>query len=64
MAPFEIDGSSELFVQGFTSDPTFTVGQVATGTKYSYHVVAKFKGTSGSGTRVELRPCNFSALKQ
>jgi TIR domain len=49
---------------GFSSDPTFTVGQVATGTKYSYHVVAKFEGTSGSGTRVELRPCNFSALKQ
>jgi hypothetical protein len=60
----QLDGSSELFIQGFTSDPAFTVGQVATGTKYSYHVVAKFEGTSGTGARLELRPCSFSALKQ
>jgi hypothetical protein len=40
------------------------VGNVATGSKYSYHVLARFEGTSGTGTRVELRPCSFTAAKQ
>jgi hypothetical protein len=60
----QLDGSSELFVQGIISDPAFTVGNVATGSKYSYHVLARFEGTSGTGTRVELRPCSFTAAKQ
>jgi hypothetical protein len=64
MAPFNSTEAASFFIQGFTSDPAFTVGQVATGTKYSYHVVAKSEGTSGTGARVELRPCSFSALKQ
>jgi hypothetical protein len=60
----QLDGSSELFVQGIISDTAFAVGGVPAGTKYSYHVLAKFEGTSGTGTRVELRPCSFTALKQ
>jgi hypothetical protein len=60
----QLDGSAELFVQGIISDPAFTVGNVAAGSRYSYHVLARFEGTNGSGTRVELRPCTFTALKQ
>jgi hypothetical protein len=60
----QLDGSSQLFVQGIISDGSFTVGHVPSGTKYNYHVLAKFAGTSGSGNRVELRPCSFTAVKQ
>lgn len=60
----QLDGSSEIFVQGIISDSVFAVGNVSAGSKYSYHVLAKFEGMSGTGARVELRPCSFTALKQ
>jgi hypothetical protein len=60
----QLDGSSELLVQGIISDSVFAVGNASAGSKYSYHVLAKFEGTSGTGTRVELRPCSFTAFKQ
>jgi hypothetical protein len=59
----QVDGSTELLVQGIISDPGFTVGNFPTGSRYSYHVIARFEGANGSGNRVELRPCTFTALK-
>jgi hypothetical protein len=40
------------------------VGNVSDGTEISYHVPAHFEGKTASGTRVELRPCDFTALEQ
>jgi hypothetical protein len=60
----QLDGSAELFVQGILADSAYAVGGAAKGSKYSYHIMARFEGTGGSGTRVELRPCTLTASKQ
>ena len=60
----QLDGSTELFVQGVTSVPAYTVGNLPTGSNYSYHLVARFEDASAKGTRQELRPCNFTAVKR
>jgi len=58
------DGKSTLIVHGLTADPRYTVGQVKSGTPYSYTVNAQFSGSSGSGKRVELRPCTLTFVKR
>jgi hypothetical protein len=58
-----LDGSAELLVQGVTTGPAFTVGNVPTGSNYSYHIVARFEDASAKGARQELRPCSFTATK-
>jgi hypothetical protein len=60
----QLDGSVELLAQGLTGNPRNTFGNVASGSPFSYHIQAKFEASSGSGTRVEQRPCNFTALKR
>jgi hypothetical protein len=60
----QLDGSAELFVQGILSDAAYGVGGAAKGSRYSYHIMARFEGTGGTGTRVELRPCTLTASKQ
>jgi hypothetical protein len=37
---------------------------VKSGTPYSYTVNAQFSGSSGSGKRVELRPCTLTFVKR
>lgn len=34
------------------------------GTKYGYNIDAHFEGTTGTGTRVEGRPCTLKFAKQ
>ena len=58
------DGKSTLVVHGLTADPRYTVGQVKSGTPYSYTVNAQFSGSAGSGRRVELRPCTVTFVKR
>jgi hypothetical protein len=60
----QLDGSAELYAHGLTSAAAFTVGNVPSGTPVGYHILARFDGASGSGSRVELRPCKFTALKR
>jgi hypothetical protein len=60
----QLDGSTELYVQGLTGDPRVTFGHLPPGSHFAYHIQAKFDGSSGTGSRVELRPCNFTALKR
>ena len=60
----QLDGSTELLAQGVTSVPAFTVGNLPTGSNYSYHIVARFEDISAKGTRQELRPCDFTAVKR
>jgi hypothetical protein len=59
----QLDGSAELLVQGVTNVPAYTVGNIPTGSNYSYHIVARFEDASAKGTRQELRPCTFTAVK-
>jgi hypothetical protein len=60
----QLDGSVELYAHGLTSAAAFTVGNVPSGTPVGYHILARFDGSSGTGSRVELRPCKFTALKR
>lgn len=63
-AAIQLDGSAELFAQGLTNDGIYSVGGVPPGSPYSYRILAKFEGASGTGSRVELRLCTFTALNR
>jgi hypothetical protein len=54
------DGSADLYVDGLVGAAPYAVGQRPAGSKYGYHVTSKFTGQSGSGTRVEGRPCTVT----
>jgi hypothetical protein len=54
------DGTARLYVDGLVGAAPFAVGQRPAGTAYGYHVDAKFSGNSGTGQRVEGRPCTLS----
>jgi hypothetical protein len=62
--PIDEDGKTILLVHGLTNDPKYTYGQVKAGSPYTYTVNAQFNAASGSGKRVELRPCTVSFLKR
>jgi hypothetical protein len=54
------DGTAALYVNGLVGAAAFAVGQRPAGTSYGYHVEARFAGDTGSGHRVEGRPCTLS----
>jgi class 3 adenylate cyclase len=58
------DGAVSLFTHGLTGDPATTVGNVPRGSKYTYHILARFEGSGATGKRVEHRPCDFTAFRQ
>jgi hypothetical protein len=49
---------------GLTGDPKFAVGRPQKGSPYAYHVAAHFDGASGTGKRLEVRPCDLRFVKQ
>jgi hypothetical protein len=54
------DGAADLYANGLVGAAAFAVGQRPAGTSYGYHIDAKFSGDSGSGHRVEGRPCTVT----
>ena len=59
------DGSGKLYATGRTGSKEYVPGRdTPRGTEYSYSIEAHFKGTTGTGTRVEGRPCSFQFEKQ
>jgi class 3 adenylate cyclase len=58
------DGRATLDARGITDDPKFSVKGVAKGTSFGYHVAARFEGSSGTGKRLEQRPCDLLFAKQ
>jgi hypothetical protein len=57
------DGSASLYVDGIVGAAPYAVGERPAGTQYGYHVDAKFDGASGTGHRVEGRPCTVTFAK-
>ena len=51
------DGSANLYVDGLVGAKDYAVGRRPAGMRYGYHVDARFTGDSGTGKRVEGRPC-------
>jgi hypothetical protein len=58
------DGSGSLYVKGRVGAAAFAVGQRPAGTEYGYHIEAKLTNTSGTGHRVEGRPCTVVLNKR
>lgn len=58
------DGKAMLYADGLVGGAQFAVGHQAKGTQYNYHIDATISGQSGSGHRVEGRPCTFEFTKQ
>src|SRR5580700_3656198 len=59
------DGTGKLYATGRTGSKEYVPGRdTPRGTEYSYSIEAHFKGTSGTGTRVEGRPCSLQFEKQ
>jgi hypothetical protein len=61
----DADGKGKLYATGRTGSKEYVPGRdTPRGTEYSYNIDTHFKGTSGTGTRVEGRPCSFQFEKQ
>jgi hypothetical protein len=57
------DGSANILVKGLTGQSAYSVGRVAPGAAFTFHILARFNDTSGTGQRVELRPCDVTFAK-
>ena len=55
----EADGKARLAAKGLTGDPAYTVNKSKSGTPYGFTIDAQFDGASGTGKRIEIRPCDL-----
>jgi hypothetical protein len=61
----DADGAAKLYATGRTGAKEYVPGRdTPRGTEYSYSIDAHFKATTGTGTRIEGRPCSFQFEKQ
>jgi hypothetical protein len=59
------DGTGKLYAMGHTGSKEYVPGRdTPRGSEYGYNVDAHFSGASGTGTRVEGRPCTLKFEKQ
>lgn len=58
------DGKADLTARGLTGDPKATFNKAKPGSPYGFTVSAQFDGTSGTGKRNELRPCDLKFAKR
>jgi hypothetical protein len=59
------DGTAKLYAAGRTGSKEFVPGRdTPRGTEYGYNIEAHFAGATGTGTRVEGRPCSLQFEKQ
>jgi hypothetical protein len=61
----DAEGTGRLYATGHTGSKEYVPGRdTPRGTEYSYNIDAHFKDTSGTGTRIEGRPCSYQFEKQ
>ena len=58
------DGVAHLLANGVVGASAYAAGNAPTGTEYFYHVAAQFQQASGTGKRVEGRPCDVTFVRQ
>jgi len=58
------DGSAKIYADGLVGAAEFAVGRRPAGTQYGYHIEAKFSEESGTGKRVEGRPCSVTFARR
>lgn len=54
------DGSASIYADGLVGAADYAVGRRPAGTRYGYHIDAKFSQTTGTGKRVEGRACSVT----
>jgi len=60
-----VDGNASLYAKGRTGSKEYVPGRdTPKGTAYGYNIDAHFDGSTGTGTRVEGRPCSLKFAKQ
>jgi len=59
------DGNAALYAKGRTGSKEYVPGRdTPRGTEYGYNIEAHFEGATGTGKRVEGRPCSLKFVKQ
>ena len=58
------DGAANLYAKGLVGAAPYAVGERPAGTEYGYHIDAHFAAASGSGQRVEGRPCSVTFTRR
>jgi hypothetical protein len=59
------DGTGKLYATGRTGSKEYVPGRdTPRGTEYNYSIEAHFKGETGTGTRLEGRPCSLQFEKK
>jgi hypothetical protein len=59
------DGAGKLYATGHTGSKEYVPGRdTPSGTEFSYHINAQFNDRTGTGVRVEGRPCTYEFEKQ
>lgn len=61
--PIQRDGQAVLTAEGLTGTVATTIGNLAPSTPYRYTAQVQFQPRSGSGRRVEARPCTLEFVK-
>ena len=62
--PIQPDGTAIFFAHGRTGDAKYSVKSAAKGSQYAYSVPARFEGSSGTGRRTDIRPCDLHFAKR
>jgi hypothetical protein len=57
------DGTVNINAAGRTANPEMSAGNVSPGTSYSYRMHGVFAQSSGKASRIDLRPCEATFLK-
>jgi hypothetical protein len=57
------NGSAKIYADGLVGAAEAAVGHRPAGTQYGYHIEAKFSEETGTGKRVEGRPCSVEFTK-
>jgi hypothetical protein len=58
------DGVGKLYATGHTGQKQYVPGDTPVGTEFNYHIKSQFGDRTGTGTRVEGRPCSYEFEKQ
>jgi hypothetical protein len=58
------DGSAKIYAEGLVGAAEVAVGHRPAGAQYGYHIEAKFNAESGTGKRVEGRPCSVTFARK
>ncbi len=60
----EADGTGSIDARGVVGNPKYAVNRESAGTPYFYRYTARFEGARGTASKVQVRPCTMTFVKQ